>query len=362
MFSFVAYALYLNRPSNTFNILALSMFFILLVFDPMLLFNVGFQMSYAAVFAIVWVYPILQKFWYPKNWLVRQVWQLLSVSIAAQVGVLPISLYYFHQFPGLFFISNLLIVPFLGLILGLGIIVIALIVLNIAPNSLIELYNAIIGLMNSVIKWVAQQEAFIFRNIPFDSVQLVLTYCLLFSMIWMLTKNTFKRTLTLLICFIGLQLWSLYHQQNTYEKEQLLLVHQTKNSILAHQKGKELSVFTNDSSATKKFATSYQIHERVERLNYHFIGNSYKFNDQNLVLIDSSGVYDFKSKNVDYLILIQSPKINLERLIDSLHPKQILVDGSNYYSYVNRWKKTCDNKKLPFHYTGDKGAFELELE
>jgi competence protein ComEC len=198
MFSFVAYALYLNRPSNTFNILALSMFFILLVFDPMLLFHVGFQMSYAAVFAIVWVYPILQKFWYPKNWLIRRVWQLLSVSVAAQVGVLPISLYYFHQFPGLFFISNLLIVPFLGLLLGLGIIVIALIVLNIAPNSLIELYNSIIGLMNSVIKWVAQQEAFIFRNIPFDSVQLVLTYCLLISMIWMLTKNTFKRILTFL--------------------------------------------------------------------------------------------------------------------------------------------------------------------
>ena len=362
MFSFVAYALYLNRPSNTFNILALSMFFILLVFDPMLLFHVGFQMSYAAVFAIVWVYPILQKFWYPKNWLIRRVWQLLSVSIAAQVGVLPISLYYFHQFPGLFFISNLFIVPFLGLILGFGIIVIVLIVLNIAPNSFIELYNSIIGLMNSVIKWVAQQEAFIFRNIPFDSVQLVLTYCLLISMIWMLTKKTFKRTLTFLICFVGLQLWSLYNQHYTSEKEQLLLVHQTKNSILAHQKGNQLNVFTNDSSATNKFATSYQIHERIERLNYHFISNSYKFNNQNLVLIDSSGIYDFKPKNVDYLILTQSPKINLERLIDSLHPKVLIADGSNYHSYVNRWKKTCSNKKLPFHYTGEKGAYIFKID
>lgn len=362
MFSFVAYAMYLNRPSNTFNILALSMFFILLVFDPMLLFNVGFQMSYAAVFAIVWVYPILQKFWYPKNWLLRQVWQLLSVSIAAQVGVLPISLYYFHQFPGLFFISNLLIVPFLGLILGLGIIVIALILLNSAPNSLIELYDSIIGLMNSVVKWVAQQEAFIFKNISFDSVQLVLTYCLLISMIWLLIKNTFKRTLIFLICFIGLQFWALYNQQNTFEKEQLLLVHQTKNSILAHQKGNQLSVFTNDSSATKNFTTSFQIHERVEKLNYHFIGNSYNFNDQNVVLIDSSGVYDFKPKSVDYLILTQSPKINLERLITHLQPKIVLADGSNYYSYVNRWKKTCSNKKLPFHYTGEKGAYNFNFE
>ena len=362
MFSFVAYAIYLNRPSNTFNILALSMFFILLVFDPMLLFNVGFQMSYAAVFAIVWVYPILQKFWYPKNWLLRQVWQLLSVSIAAQVGVLPISLYYFHQFPGLFFISNLLIIPFLGLILGLGIIVIALILLNSAPNSLIELYNSIISIMNSVIKWVAQQEAFIFKNIPFDSVQLVLSYCLLISMIWILTKNTFKRTLIFLICFIGLQLWSLYNQQNTYEKEQLLLVHQTKNSILAHQKGNELSVFTNDSSATKNFATSFLIHERVEKLNYQPIRNSYKFNDQNVVLIDSCGVHDFKPKSVDYLILTQSPKINLERLITHLQPKKIIADGSNYYSYVNHWKKTCSHKKLPFHYTGEKGAYIFKID
>lgn len=111
MFSFVAYALYLNRPANSFNIIALSMLFILLV-KPLFLFQVGFQMSYAAVFAIVWIYPKLQKFWFPDNFIIRKTWQLLSVSAAAQLGVLPISLFYFHQFPALFFISNLLIIPF----------------------------------------------------------------------------------------------------------------------------------------------------------------------------------------------------------------------------------------------------------
>ncbi|MCP4975334.1 MAG: ComEC/Rec2 family competence protein, partial [Maribacter sp.] len=361
MFSFVAYALYLNRPSNTFNILALSMFFILLVFDPKLLFDVGFQMSYVAVFAIVWIYPLLQKFWFPKIWLIRKVWQLLSVSIAAQVGVLPISLYYFHQFPGLFFISNLLIVPFLGLILGLGIIVIALILLNIAPNSLIKLYDLIIGLMNSIVKWVAQQEAFIFRNISFDSVQLVLTYCLFISMIWMLTKKSFKNALAFLICIIGLQLWSLYNQHSTNLKEELFVLHQTKNSILTHQKGNQLDLFTSDSVAIKNIATSFQIHERVEKVNNHLIGNSYKINNQNLVLIDSSSVYDLNTKKVDYLILIQSPKINLERIINQIRPKVIVADGSNYYSYVTRWKQTCAQKSLPFHYTGEKGAYTFNM-
>ena len=141
MFTFVAYALYLNRPSNTFNILALSMFFILLLINPMLLFQVGFQMSYAAVFAIVWIYPLLQRLWFPKNVVVRKLWQLLSVSVAAQLGVLPISLFYFHQFAGLFFITNLAIVPFLGLVLGMGILVIILSLLNLLPDFLVRAWS-----------------------------------------------------------------------------------------------------------------------------------------------------------------------------------------------------------------------------
>lgn len=160
MFSFVAYALHLNRPSDTFNTLALSMFFILLVIDPNLLFHVGFQMSYAAVLAIVWVYPLLQKLWYPKNKILRYFWQLISVSIAAQLGVLSISLFYFHQFPGLFFISNLVIIPALGLILGMGIVVILLALLNLLPDFLVSLYDTLIHWMNSIIGWVAEQEAF----------------------------------------------------------------------------------------------------------------------------------------------------------------------------------------------------------
>lgn len=126
MFTFLAYALSLNRPSNTLNIIALSMFFILLT-QPMFLFQVGFQMSYAAVFSIAWIYPKLQRFWYPENYFIRKPWQLLSVSLAAQLGVLPISLFYFHQFPALFFISNLVVIPFLGAILGIGFFVVFLV-------------------------------------------------------------------------------------------------------------------------------------------------------------------------------------------------------------------------------------------
>ena len=358
MFSFVAYAIYLNRPSNTFNILALSMFFILLVINPMLLFQAGFQMSYAAVFSIVWLYPLLQKLWFPKNWIINKVWQLLSVSIAAQLGVLPISLFYFHQFPGLFFISNLLVVPFLGLILGMGILVIAIALCNSLPSFLANLYNSLIGLMNEVIAWVAQQEAFVFRNISFDIIQLVLSYFIIITFITVFTKATFKRVTVFLVGIIGFQIWLFFVSYSANQKEILLVAHQTKNSILIYQTGNSSTIIAKDLITTKRIITDYTIAERVKHIDYSKIKNSYMFKNATLLVVDSLGVYS--NQNTDYLLLTQSPKINLERLIDSINPKQIIADGSNYHSYIDRWRKTCLKRKLPFHYTGEKGAYYFE--
>ncbi|MDO9039361.1 MAG: ComEC/Rec2 family competence protein, partial [Lutibacter sp.] len=106
MFTAIAIGMYVNRPSSTFKTLVISMFFLLL-FNPYYLFEVGFQLSYLAVFSIVWIQPKIYNLWKPKFLILDKLWQLLTVSSAAQIGVLPLSLYYFHQFPGLFFVSNL---------------------------------------------------------------------------------------------------------------------------------------------------------------------------------------------------------------------------------------------------------------
>ena len=83
MFSFVAYAIYLNRHGSTFNILALSMSFILLAINPLLLFQVGFQLSYAAVFSIIWIYPNCKNAWYPKQYIIRKAWQIFSHRVGS---------------------------------------------------------------------------------------------------------------------------------------------------------------------------------------------------------------------------------------------------------------------------------------
>lgn len=359
MFSFVGYALYLNRPSNTFNILALSMFFILLLFNPMLLFQVGFQMSYTAVFAILWMYPILQRFWFPKNRIIRKIWQLLAVSIAAQIGVLPISLFYFHQFPGLFFVSNLVVVPFLGVLLGLGILVLVLAVSNALPDFLAEAYGHMIGMMNAVIAWVSAQEAFVFKNISFDAVQLVLVYLIIIALLLLLAKPIFPRVMTLLMTIVGFQFWLMYSTISSKQRQEVFLLHQNKNSVLLHQNGARLTVYSRRTHKTDDMTKEIVMGRRIEERKYEPLRNAYHVNDKRLLIIDSTGIARLNEKNekVEYLVLTQSPKVNLERLIDTLKPQHIIADGSNYRTTVERWKNTCAKRKLPFHYTGEKGAF-----
>lgn len=362
MFSFVAYAMYLNRPTSTFNILALSMFFILLTYDPMLLFQVGFQLSYAAVFSIFWLFPKLQDLWNPKNMILRKCWQLLSISLAAQIGVLPLSLFYFHQFPGLFFISNLLIVPFLGLILGIGFLIIVLMLVELLPNSLSLLYNKLIYLMNKVIEWVAQQESFIFRDIPFDSLQLVFSYLLIFTLVYSLTEKKFRNILAAALCIIALQLWLIYSTVKKGREQKIIVLHKTGTSALLYKKGNYLNINCLDSIAVINLVKNIVVEENIQKANYKTLKNSYHIKGQSLLVLNKPEIILQKFLKTDYVILGNSPKINLNRFLDSIKPKSIVADGSNYKSDIPRWKKSCSDRKLPFYYTGEKGAFILEIE
>ncbi|RTE54963.1 ComEC family competence protein [Arenibacter aquaticus] len=359
MFSFVAYALYLNRPTSHFNILALSLFFILLLLDPLLLFQVGFQLSYAAVFAIVLIFPLLQKLWAPKNYIIKKSWELLSVSLAAQLGVFPISLFYFHQFPGLFFVSSLIVLPFLTFILGFGILVIVLALSNSLPPVVVAFYDSVIWAMNSTIGYLAQQEGFLFRNIPFDTVQLFLSYAIILTLVLLLIKTSYKKTLLFLGFILCFQFYILAKQHHSKSRESLTIGHLSRNTALLHRRGSKLTIFTNHPPATQRIASDYAIAQHTRELEYLPLRNSYTIEGERIVVMDS--VYNTLPKNykVTTLVLTHSPKINLDRLLDWVQPKTIIADGSNYKSYIKRWKASCRAKKIPFHYTGEKGAFDF---
>jgi len=117
MFTFIIIGKKLHRSLSVYNSIAASAFF-LLMFHPGLLFNIGFQLSYLAVISIVFFYPLFRKLLSSKNKLLKWGEDLLCISVAAQIGTFPISIYYFHQFPTYFWISNFIVIPAAYLILG----------------------------------------------------------------------------------------------------------------------------------------------------------------------------------------------------------------------------------------------------
>lgn len=361
MFSIVAIGMNLKRPTNIYNTFAISVFILLLI-KPMFLFDVGFQMSYLAVISIVIIQPLLQKFWKPKHKIVSNFWQIFTVTIAAQLGVLPISLYYFHQFPGLFFVSNLIIIPALGFILGFGIVVMALALFKILPNFVAVAYEFIISTMNKLVAWVSHQEQFVLKDIPFSFWQVITSYLLIIAFVMILKKRTFSTLSLTLMSVILFQLVILFekHQNQT---DELVIFQKSRFTIIGEKNSHTLKVSHNlDSTSILKENSikNFKIGNSIKTISEDSILSVYQMNNKKLLVIDSFGIYQVKNFKPDYILLRNSPKINLERLIDSLQPELIIADGSNYKSYLARWKATCIKRKRPFHQTNEKGAFIIK--
>lgn len=362
MFTFVAVGQLLNRKNSVEYSLITSMFVLLFV-KPMFLFDVGFQLSYLAVFGIIWVQPKLYSLWKPKFKIIDKAWQLFTVSIGAQAGILPISLYYFHQFPSLFIVSNLVIVPFLGIILMGGIVVITLALLNLLPKFLADFYGCIISKMNQFIGWISNQEDFVFQQLSMSFLLMIAWYLIIIlGFRFVFIRKKLKQLIYLLIAIVGLQSVYLLEKYQTQTKKEFIVFHKSKESILGNRSGENLDLFTDIDSVKIKeqnLLNSYLVEERVSKLTKREKTNVFQFQNQQILVIDSLGVYKLNGLEKPIVLLQHSPKINIKRLISKLHPKKIIADGTNYKSYISRWKITCKKEKTPFHHTGKNGAFIL---
>lgn len=360
MFSFVAIGLFLKRSVNIYHSLLVSMFLILLL-RPSFLFDVGFQLSYLALFFIVWLQPLFASLWTPKHKIVNYFWEIITVSFAAQIGTLPLSIYYFHQFPGLFFVTNLIILPMLSIILAIALVVVILAGLDYVPFFLIQLLEKSIQLLNSIISWVASFEGFIFKDIPMNLLLMLTSYLMIITIFIWIKKANYRNLVVALISAITFQMGSLYTQFEVQTKEEFIVFNQKKQSLITQRSASNVIVFTSEKEV-KPFNNwslqSYLVGNFCKAEKINSLSNVYHFKGKKIALIDSSGVY-LKQSKPDVLILTQSPKVNLKRVIEQCQPKEIVADASNYSSYKKHWKATCEKEKIPFHDTSEKGFYKL---
>jgi competence protein ComEC len=362
MFSFVAIGMYLRRSTNIYHTLLVSILLILL-FQPSFLFDVGFQLSYVALFFILWLQPLLAQLWVPKNKVVNYFWEILTVSFAAQIGAFPLSIYYFHQFPGLFFVTNLVIIPFVTVIMGLGVLVMVLAVFDYVPLFLAKGLEWSIFILNKIINAIASLEQFIIRDIPFNWTILLSLYLLIISLVLWFKKPSFKKLLLALTTVILFQItYFEIHWTNQSQKE-FVIFHSKKNTLITERNGENSTLFANDSllrtASENKTLTSYLMGNFSYLKSKEKLQNTLYFQDKKILVLDSLGVYP-KNSTPDIVVLTQSPKINMDRMFQTLKPEMVVADGSNYKTYISLWEATCLKNKIPFHATGEKGFYRLD--
>lgn len=170
MFSFVAIAKPLGRTTSILNTLAASAFF-LLVYDPYLILAAGFQLSYLAVLGIVILYRPIYNLWELRwpwaDWL----WQITCVSIAAQLATLPVTLYYFHQFPVYFLLANVFVIPASTVILLGGILLLIISPIPWLAGLLAKGLALTVWLLNEGLFFVGQLPTPVIYPIPMTMVQ-----------------------------------------------------------------------------------------------------------------------------------------------------------------------------------------------
>jgi competence protein ComEC len=358
LFSFISLGNYFNQPKAIYNALAISAFLILLV-KPNSIFDIGFQLSYAAVLSIVLFQPFYKKFYFSENKIVIYFTDTILVSLAAQIGVLPLSLYYFNQFPLLFLLANLVIIPLSSLVLIAGIVILPLnYMLPSVAIFLGKILEFSIQFMNDYIHWIAQFKSGIISNISFSGWLTFSMYLIIIALIYWMYHSKARNVKYVLASLLLFQLsyisvkWS---ENNGSE----LVVFNEKSTLIGLKNQNNIIAFSEIPENHNATLNHYTRGTFSDSLRVFPLQNAISFQNKRILVVDSLGVYK-TSIHPEIIVLIENPKINLARLIQEIKPKEIIADKSNYKNTIKLWEATCRKENIPFHAIAEKGFYRLK--
>jgi competence protein ComEC len=188
MLSCIIIGQYSGRKSNIYNSILVSAF-ILLLFSPNLIFSVSFQLSYAAVFGIVYLYPKLYNLLYVENKILDFFWKITVLSVATQLATFPISIYYFHQFPLLFPFTNLIAIPTATAVISGGLLLLITANLGIVPIVIGKVLSIWIGWYNDLMLWISKIPFHSLTDIHLKVIFVVMIICCIFFFAHFLTTR-----------------------------------------------------------------------------------------------------------------------------------------------------------------------------
>lgn len=373
MFTFVAIGQLLRRNTNVFHSLFASMF-ILLITNPLLLFEVGFQLSYLAVAGIVLFQPKLAVLYPCRTRIGSYFWSLLTVSVAAQLGTFPISIYYFAQFPNYFMLSNLCVIA-----LSFAVIITGIALLPFSPIPFITRYvswalTKEISIMNHIILFIENLPHAVTENIDYTIYQVILLYGVIGFVCILIYRKNRKAFWTASVLFTLFCVSFSIRKVQLNSKTVFMAYHIRKCSALGFCQQGRMVLFSDSIRDKSNDLYRYNVlnHARKQHLTVTIIpmdtsqydtpflckrGNFIRFNDENYFILDQNQrVLAQNVKNgfpIDCLLLRQNPKLPPDKVMTLMPYKMVVADGSNSAYCIDRWCNYCIENQIPFHFTGE---------
>lgn len=358
MFSILTIGVVLQRDHNPLNTLFAAAF-ILLIINPAWLFSVGFQLSFLAVLSLVIFYGPLSQLVKPSNKILKWLWNASAASIAAELLVAPLVLYYFHSFPLMFLVANIVASICMSILLITGIALIVFCWVTPIANFVASCCYLITFVFNKIIFVLQHWSPASFNRFQFSAAEILLLYAIIaFGSIWLLLQKRQMviaaiSTSCLLTAFLIADKYYALHQQ-------LLIVYNTGRSQNAEYiSGKSYRSLLKTDSVKENFSVKnahigYHIDTRkMNTTDAFFVGRK-------KILILKSALENAHPFPVDVLVIATPLKeLTFPEAISVFRPKTIVLPGGQHKKFTAAWSDSCALHHLRLHNVAQDGAYLL---
>ncbi len=384
MFSIIIVGEAFRRKAYIYNSIAASAF-ILLFINPTNLFDVGFQLSYVAVIAIVFFHSRIYGLFTFKGWLPDQIWSLTCVSIAAQIGTVPLSLFYFHQFPVYFLLANLIVIPGASVIIYGSLFLFVVSPMIPVMTAVGWMLDKFLYLFNAGIFFIEKLPGSVIWGIRFQSWEILVLYSLLaFISTWVLTTRKSWLFVSIALCLLWIT-GSVAIDYRDLSRQQLIVYNTPGTGLLQFANGRDNTIWyeSRNSSFNAPAATEYQriamklnearcimpdsvlfrSDERLEQSNIYVNGNFIQFAGKRLAVFtrnfppEDTGTSPITT---DVVVLSQNVNTRISQILKAYRPETVVIDASNTLTRIDRWEKECVEAGTKCHRTDRDGAFVLK--
>jgi competence protein ComEC len=334
-----------NRYINTLNILAISAF-VLLLYNPFWLADVGFQISYLAVGGLIIFQPAVYKWFSFKNKLTSKLWAVCSVSIAAQLIIFPVSAFYFHQFPVYFLLSNLVVIIPASIIMYTGIIYLLLPQVPVISPVLGWVLEKTILVMNKVL--------FVIENAPFASVskiwintgEYILLYAIIISLLYFFYDRKKWLLLLSLMCIFLLSAGISYKKIHSLQANSIAFLNMRKHMGIVMKHGDKAVVFSDLSDTDKNYKYSIQpyldssqittisLYKPEQDIKSAFLlkkGNFIRFLNTSVYILDKNSLNSYPDSRLktNFIYLTGNPYTALNSINKNFAYQMLVIDAGN---------------------------------